>query len=133
MSDGLDGFIWEHWMASMGDFLTDEEKELVVVMRLAGMAMDASDDSDLDMMDLIGEQVCPEEEAEALVDWARGARIDATMLSLVIEGKLVIAGIEDGEPSFRLSPKGEEWARKLAEDAGVPLPEQMKRDWGPGA
>ncbi len=71
-----------------GAFLTDAEIDKLIVATAAGRAADS-------------QRFC-EQDVETVVDWARGVRIDASLLGLLLDGKLVPAGVkDDGEIAYR--------------------------------
>lgn len=46
-----------------------------------------------------------DDEAKAVLKWAYSARLDESLLDLVIKG-LVAVGIENGQPIFKITEKG---------------------------
>jgi hypothetical protein len=71
-----------------GVFLTDAEIDKLIVATAAGR--------------VANKQPFCEQDVETVVDWARGVRIDASLLGLLLDGKLVPAGVkDDGEIAYR--------------------------------
>lgn len=57
-----------------------------------------------------------QEDAEAVVNWARQVRFDAGLLEAILAGDMLV-NVVDGKVAVRLTPNGEERARRLVAEA----------------
>jgi hypothetical protein len=83
---------------------TDQEIETLVMSLAKTREQKATEDD--------GDGLFTEEEAQAIVAWAVGARLEASMLECILEG-LVNVDFVDGDVCYRISEKGKQRAREL--------------------
>jgi CRISPR/Cas system-associated endonuclease Cas1 len=110
MDDG-DKRAWDHAIASGRlSMLDDAEVErLALVLVYTRTAKD-------------GEESVPEADIDALLDWAQGVRVASGLLDALLSGGAYVrmkAG--QGEPTFSLTPRGEEEAKDVARRMGLPV------------
>lgn len=102
MNEG-DSKAWEHGIATMEDFVSDEEKQ-----RLADMFSQ-------------GKPKVTDAEIEKLIDWARTTRIAHALLESIIKGQSEVVRMRRGEAVVRLTAKGTSAAERVARRMGLPV------------